>query len=241
MLILNRIYQDLISLFHPAVCPGCGKKLPNRVDWICVECMAEMPRTHFHLNAENPVAQRVKDLNPAVINATSQFYYVPKGRWRAVIHQMKYHKSWFLALKLGYWYGCELRESPLFKEIDMVIAVPLHSKRLTQRRYNQSEIIAAGIANALGVKHLPHAMVRVRNNLSQVKTNSDLQRWNNVDDLFDVAKIKELNGQHLLIVDDVFTTGATLNSCIETLLSKVPSAKISVATIAVSRRHISKL
>ncbi|MFR9507851.1 MAG: phosphoribosyltransferase family protein [Rikenellaceae bacterium] len=228
----------MASLFTPAECVGCGAPLANTLKWVCVECQANMPITNFHLERENPMAQRLKEMNPAIENATAQYYYVTGGRWREVIHTMKYRKGWRLAYRVGYWYGVQLAMSPLYQDIDLVIGVPLHLRRLLTRRYNQSEKIAEGIADALATRFNRRAIKRVRNNPSQVSIFSNEQRWRNVQSLFEVRHRSDLEGLHILLVDDVFTTGATLSSCVEAILESVPTCRVSVATIAISRRNI---
>ncbi len=235
---LSNILSDMLSLFTPSECVGCGKVLVNRLDWICVECQSMMPLTGFHTDSDNPMAQRIRALNPMVVSATAQYYYINNGRWREVIHEIKYRKGWRTAQKLGYWYGSELAEEPLYRDVDLVIGVPLHPLRLLRRGYNQSEKIAEGMAKALGSHTKRGLLRRVRNNPSQVTTHSNAQRWENVHSLFEVRRPRELEGRHILLVDDVFTTGATLSSCIEAIQSRVPSCRISVATIAISRRNI---
>ncbi len=125
----------------------------------------------------------------------------------------------------------------MYQDIDLVIPIPLHPSRQLRRRYNQSEKIAAGIARALGAKTSNSALRRVRHNPSQV-TRQRLERWDNVQNIFAVAHPEQLEGKRLLLVDDVFTTGATITSCIETIERSVKHCRISVATLAVSRKEI---
>ncbi len=235
---LSSFLRDLLSLLFPAYCAGCNEKLSGSHEWICLRCQASMPSTYFHLDAENPMAAKLKSLCPSIENATAQFFYINKGHWRSVIHQIKYHNGWLLARKLGYWYGCELLESPIYQDIDVVVPVPLHPSRLLKRRYNQSEKIAEGVASALGIKVCRRAIVRQRNNPSQVTKLYSKQRWENVQGIFKVVRPEELEGKHLLLIDDVFTTGATIVSCIEEIQQKVSNCRISVATLAASRNEI---
>lgn len=237
MSILSSYIDGFLSLIYPPQCCGCDGEMSSHSDMLCVECLSSMPITNFHLDAKNPVAQRLKDLNPAIENATAQFYYVNDGRWRRVIHSMKYRGNWKVARRMGYWYGSELMESPLYGDVDLVVAVPLHPRRIFERGYNQSELIACGVAEAMGVKQCRGALHRARYNQSQV-TQQKSQRWGNVKGIFVVRHPERLVGKHILLVDDVLTTGATITSCIEAILSSVPSCRISVATLAVSRKEI---
>lgn len=234
---LSNLFEDLLSLIFPNECLGCGKLLTGRVKWICLECHATMPSTYFHLSESNPVADKLRSLCPTVVNATSQFYYINKGHWRNAIHEIKYHGAWRAATQMGYWYGCELIESPLYQDIDIIVPIPIHFSRRLKRRYNQSEKIADGLAKAMGVRVKRRALRRMRNNPSQV-TRQKRERWSNVSNIFTVLRPEQLSGKHILLVDDVFTTGATLISCIETILRETENCRISVATLAVSRNEI---
>ncbi len=234
---LSDMFHDLLAVICPARCLGCGKVLDSKVDWLCIPCRAAMPSTHFHMQAENAMWSKIKALCPSVVNATGQYYFSHNSLWREVIHAIKYHRSWIAAYKLGYIYGCELKESPLYADIDVVVPIPLHWRRLLSRRYNQSELIARGIAAALGLKVDMRVVRRRRYNDSQVKQRKE-KRWENVQGIFKVLDIKRLAGRHILLVDDVFTTGATMVSCIDAITLAEPTCRISVATLAVSRHEV---
>ncbi|MFR9523651.1 MAG: phosphoribosyltransferase family protein [Rikenellaceae bacterium] len=237
MSILSDMLHDLLAVICPARCLGCGKLLDSKVDWLCIPCRAEMPSTHFHMQAENAMWSKINALCPSVVNAAGQYYFSHNSLWREVIHAIKYRHSWIAAYKLGYIYGCELKESPLYADIDVVVPIPLHWRRLLARRYNQSELIARGIAAALEVKIDTRSVRRKRYNDSQV-TQSKEQRWENVKGIFKVVDNKPLANRHLLLIDDVFTTGATMTSCIDAITLAEPTCRISVATLAVSRREV---
>ncbi len=235
---LSKIENNLLALLFPAQCLGCGALLENRQEWICQECYASMATTLFHTIDENPLAVRLRSFFPnVVVNAAAQFYFINNGRWREVIHHIKYRGSWRSAYKMGYWYGCELLESPLYQELDIVVPVPLHRTRLLSRRYNQSEKIAEGIAAAMGLEVERRALRRTRNNPSQVTRSRD-ERWGNVENLFEVVRSAPLEGKHILLVDDVFTTGSTILALIEAIAAAAPGVRVSVATIGVSQREI---
>lgn len=234
---LSNMIHDLLALLCPAQCVACGALLEGRAEWICTRCRGDIPLTYFHFDPENPMALKIKSLCPSVINATAQYFYINNGRWRKVIHQIKYNKSWYTAYKIGYWYGFDLLESPLYQDIDMIVPVPLHTSRLLKRRYNQSEKIAEGLAKAMKITVNRSTLKRSKNNPSQV-TRTKEQRWHNVQGIFRVKQGEQFENKHILLVDDVFTTGATLISCIETITAAAPSCRISVATMAVSRYEI---
>ncbi len=203
-----------------------------------MECYAEFPHTNYHMEAENPMAQKLKSLHPSIENAAAYYFFINNGRWREVIHEMKYRSSWLTAVRMGEWYGSQLAQSPLYQDIDIVVGVPLHPSRILKRGYNQSELIALGIARSLGAEHNYKALSRVRNNPSQVSTHENAQRWLNVQSLFKLKEPQTFIGKHILLVDDVFTTGATISSCVEAILEVLPTCRLSVATIAVSRNNI---
>ena len=138
---------------------------------------------------------------------------------------------------LGRWYGRYLKQSELYDDVDVVVPVPLHWWRQIRRGYNQSEYIARGIARELGVKVLSHAVVRHRYNQSQTHQ-SVFRRWANVEGIFRVRRADELRGRHILLVDDDFTTGATIFSLGETILRAVPDVRLSVAVLATTRRSL---
>lgn len=234
---LSNMFHSLLALLCPAQCIGCGKLLEGRAEWICTRCRAEIPLTYFHFDAQNPMALKIRSLCPLIENATAQFFYINKGQWREVIHEIKYRKSWYTAFKIGYWYGFELQESPLYQDIDLLIPVPLHRSRMLRRRYNQSEQIADGIAKALQLKVNRTSLHRRHNNPSQV-TRTKAERWENVQGIFAVRNPQALEGKHIMLVDDVFTTGATIISCVETLKKAAPTCRISVVTISASRKEL---
>jgi ComF family protein len=152
-----------------------------------------------------------------------------------MVHRFKYGGEWNIAESMGRWYGAELRESGLYDDVDVVIPVPLHPLKTLRRGYNQSRYIGAGIARELGVELCTDAVVRRRNNPSQARLKRG-ERWESVDNLFRVTKPERLRGKHILIVDDVLTTGATLYNCMLAIHTALPDARISFATLAVTQR-----
>jgi ComF family protein len=192
-----------------------------------------MPRTGFWLRKENPVEQmfwgRVQ-----VERACSFFYFSKGSRFRKLLHALKYHNKPQVGVELGLMLGYELRHAPDYSEITSIVPVPLHPRRQRKRGYNQSEKIAQGIAQSFGRPMLADAVIRQVYNDSQT-TKTREERHTNVADIFAVTPqgASKLEGQHLLVVDDVLTTGATLESCIDTIL-KATSCKVSVATLAVT-------
>ena len=168
--------------------------------------------------------------------ASAFLWFVAGSPWQRAIHGFKYYNRWRTARDLGAWYGGNLADSGLYGSVDCIVPVPLHTRRLLARGYNQAAYIAEGIASRMGVPVEDRAVSRLRNNPSQT-TRSSAGRWENVRDLFAVARPGALAGRHVLLVDDVVTTGSTLLSCTEALLRAVPDCRVSIAALAVSRRH----
>ncbi len=179
------------------------------------------------------MAERVRDLRPEIVEASSLFFYIQNSTWRRLIHDMKYRDRWYHGRFLGEWLGRELANSDLYSDVEVVVAVPLHPLRILRRGYNQSDYIAKGIATKMGIQHIKGAIKRTRSNSSQAKKQHH-ERWDNVEGLFRVTDPKLFENRSVLLIDDVFTTGATIMSCAEAILDAAPSCRLSIATVAVS-------
>lgn len=192
-----------------------------------------MPQTGYcHLH-DNPVAKKFWGLLP-VEEASALMFFTRNSPYRGLIHRFKYSGEWNTSRTLGEWYGEQLRESGLYENVDLIVPIPLHPLRLLKRGYNQAEYIARGISKSLGRPVNCDCVVRSGYNRSQTKTEDHNDRWENVSGIFTVRKPERLAGKHILLVDDVLTTGATLISCGETIRRKVPDCRISIAALAVS-------
>ncbi len=191
--------------------------------------------TGFAEQPDNPMRERLTAMVP-IEHASALFYFIAGSDWRKAVHDFKYHGRWSHARNLGVWFGHILHKSRNYDDIDLVVPVPLHTRKRLSRGYNQSDYIADGIASALGVKVAHHALVRKINNESQTR-HSRNERWSNVEGIFKVKSADQLSGKHILLVDDVFTTGATIIACCETILSACSDVRISVATLSVSQKE----
>ncbi len=236
MSMLSNLLGDALSLVFPPVCPVCGALLHSRDAVVCPSCEITAPLTNLWLEEHNPMCERFWGLLP-IARASAFLWYVEGSPWRKVIHNFKYSGHWRVAYDLGRWYGVCLREGGLFSDVDVVVPVPLHWRRRLGRGYNQSEYLARAIARELGVECDVNSVLRCRYNSSQVK-HSAAERWDNVENIFRVRKAKSLQGKHILLVDDVFTTGATIMSLGLEILSKVEGVKLSVAVLATSRHSL---
>ena len=230
--ILRRVAADLGSLIYDDGCIICGSSMLGELGSICLRCRFEMPTTRYLYSSNNPVKERFEMIAP-IAEASSYLYFKTDDRWRKMVHRLKYRGEWRLGLTCGELYGAELKSSGLYDDIDLVVPVPLHIMKYLKRKYNQSEYIAEGIAKELGVKVDRRALRRRRNNPSQTRQHAS-DRWLNVDDLFAVRNPERLENKHILLVDDVLTTGATLSSCLYALRRDVPTCRVSIATLAVA-------
>ena len=232
---LRRILTDIAALLFPRECAVCGHTLAEGEEGFCSMCRFRIPMTGFAAMDENPMMERLSALIP-VEHASALFFFVAESDWRKTIHNFKYHGRWRYAFRLGEWYGHILRESGNYNNIDLVVPVPLHLRKRLHRGYNQSDYIADGIASVLGLKVAHRALYRKVNNESQTHHQRN-ERWKNVDGIFGVSHPEQLSGRHILLVDDVFTTGATIVSCCDAILAECNDAKISVVTLAVSQKE----
>lgn len=236
MMIMKRIWKiwnELLNLFYPNVCLLCRKPLIEGEEQICLHCLCNLPRTRFHLQKENPVEQLFIG-KITVLHASSFLYYEKGSPVQQLIHSLKYYDNKELAYLLGRLYARELQKanSPLC-QADYLIPVPLHPGKLRQRGYNQSERIAAGISSIL---HIPVEInVLSRHVQTESQTHKTVfDRWLNVKEIFSISGFIHLEGQHLLLIDDVITTGSTIAACAEAL-SSIPGVQISLLSIAVTK------
>lgn len=198
----------------------------------CNRCRATAPMTDYTSAADNPVFERFWGIVP-VERACSLIFFIEGSPWRQAVHDFKYRGAWRTAREAGEWLGGEMARGGLYYDIDVVVPVPLHAWKLLIRGYNQSEYIAEGVARVMSKPLAAKNLVRKKHNPSQTLKPYH-ERWNNVEGIFGVRRPEEFEGRHILLVDDVFTTGATVASCAETLKKAVPDCRISVATFAVA-------
>lgn len=221
--------NDFISLFFPRVCAGCGEPLVRGEEVICIRCLADLPRTGFARFADNKVA-RVFWGRIQLEYAASLCYFEKGSRLQKMFHRMKYRNEPVVGRVLGRELGRELASSSMFSSLDAVIPVPLHPKKQKKRGYNQSEYIARGISEILDIPVLTGVLERVVHTSSQTHKGR-YNRWENVEGIFKVVSPEKLQNQHVLVVDDVLTTGATLEACCTPLL-RTADVKVSIATLA---------
>ncbi|WP_418983506.1 ComF family protein [Alistipes sp.] len=235
MSILSEWLRDLRALLFPERCAVCGEPLARGERFVCTLCRTTAPLTGYWRETDNPVAERCRDLLP-VHRASAFLFFVRGSGWRRLIHAFKYRGRWRAALAMGRWYGRCLRESGLYDDVQTVVPVPLHFRKRCRRGYNQAEYIAEGIAAELGARVDRKSVRRCRNTASQA-LKPRRERAANVEEAFEVRRPERLAG-HVLLVDDVMTTGSTLLACAGAMLRAAPGCRVSVAALAVSRRGL---
>jgi ComF family protein len=225
---LARNIDDLLELFFPTICVTCGSRLAAQDNFLCFDCWQDLPVTNFHRRPENKVARlfwgRVQ-----IEHATSYFSYKKGSRYQKLIHFIKYKGMKELGFEVGQRFGFVLKESGAFRTVDTIIPVPLHQKKHKSRGYNQSEWIANGIAKSMGIPVSAGNLFRKVFTSTQTRKNR-FERWQNVEGIFGLKNPGELTGKHILLIDDVVTTGSTLEACAFQLL-KVNEVKVSIATL----------
>jgi ComF family protein len=196
---------------------------------ICTECYVVIPRTNFHLEADNPVAQLF--WGRCMLEKAAAFSYYNKGsRIRNLIHNLKYKGIKEIGFELGKIYALSLITSDFVRDIDLIVPVPLHPSKKRTRGFNQSESISMGIADVLKLPLDTECLARILVSATQTKR-SRYERWTNVEGIFKVIIPQVIMGKHLLLVDDVITTGSTIESCVNELL-KVEGVRVSVVALA---------
>ena len=229
MIAVKRLASDMIQLLFPELCNACGTHLYYGEKEICTKCMYDLPYTDYHLHAENRVAKQLWGRLP--LNAAMAMLYFKKGtKVQNLMHSLKYKSQTDVGVRLGYLLGDKLKLGSQYGDIDLIIPVPLHPKKERLRGYNQSEFIANGIAEALDVPVSTSHLLRDKSTESQTKK-ARYTRYENMQSVFKIAHQEQLQNLHVLLVDDVITTGATLEACGNILLT-AGIKKLSIAAIA---------
>ncbi len=225
---LLRTGEDLLHLIYPVLCVGCNEPLSNSKDAICGQCLCKLPETAFAAFANNPAEKMLMARLP--FEAIHCEYYFQKSKIiQQVLHALKYRQKKQLGFLMGNKLGETLKSSSRFNDIDLIIPVPMHPKKVRKRGYNQARIIAEGISESTGI-FVTEGLKKNHHTKTQTKKGK-LDRWLNMQEIFVLDDRICLNDMHVLLVDDVLTTGATLEACARVLKS-VPNLRISIATLA---------
>lgn len=227
MISVREIKDSLLDLLFPNVCAGCGNDLAGNHSVLCLKCTDAMPETHFELLAGNPVEKKLWGRLP-VSCATAQYYFTRESLMQHLMHQFKYRGNKELGLQLGRMMGDRLKQSGRF-EIDALIPLPLFASKEKRRGFNQATLLCEGISERLHIPVLKDVMIRSQHTDTQTKKGR-IERWQNMEGKFVVIKPERIANRHVLLVDDVITTGATLEACGAELIT-VPDVELSIATL----------
>lgn len=222
------IFNDFIALFYPRICMACGNTLFHNEEVVCTSCLLHLPLTGFHKVRDNPVA-RLFWGRADIESAAALYYYRKGGKVQHLIHEMKYNGHKEIGVFLGELYGSDLKASEFFNSVEVIVPIPLHTAKLKKRGFNQSEMFANGLASTMQISVDTKTVYRDVETSTQTKK-SRYKRWENVSGIFKLSDKDTFAGKHVLVVDDVITTGSTMEACVNTL-QKVPEIKISVASI----------
>ena len=223
--------RSLYSLFFPRCCVVCGTPLMRGEEYICLRCNMGLPRTNFHLREENPVEKLFWGRIP-VERAASYFFYHRGSDYRLILRALKYNGCKELGEVMGRSMASELLPTGFFEGVDVIVPVPLHRKKKKLRGYNQSEWIGRGVAAVTGLPMDITSVSREKNTETQTRK-SIFERWENVEGTFVLHNPEQFTGKHVLLIDDVLTTGATAIAC-AAAFTGVDDIRFSVLTLAVA-------
>jgi len=233
MLHLKEIKESVLHIVFPHVCDGCGSDLLNAESRLCIRCLASLPETNFEMHANNPVEKNFWGRLP-LTSASAHLYFTKESLVQRLMHQLKYRGNIDLGLQLGRLMGNALKSSNRFYSIDALIPLPLFPSKEKKRGYNQAKVLCDGMAEILSLPVLPDVITRPQHTETQTKKGR-IERWKNIEGKFQLADPTAIQHKHLLLVDDVVTTGATLESCGNELLSG-DDVRLSIATLCIASR-----
>ena len=226
------MFESIINLFFPKVCSGCSSFLLSNENVICTVCRHDIPLTNHHLNPENDAFKKFYGRIP-VVHASALFYFHKKGIVQELIHNLKYKGHEEIGAILGEWYAEDLKNIDSLQSVDEIIPVPLHRKKLKERGYNQVTAFGKALSSGLNIDYNDSLLIRNVYSKTQSKKNL-LGRTEGIETIFDVSFTEKDHDKHFLLIDDVITTGATLEACSRALL-KIPNAKISIVCMAMAQ------
>jgi len=226
-----KMITSILNIFFPNICYACNTILSDNECHICTVCRHDLPVTNYHFNNSDTV-KRVFYGRLQLEAATALFLFQKKGTVQHLLHNLKYKGYETIGTVLGDWLGNELKTISIYNTIDVVIPVPLHKNKLKRRGYNQVTKFGIQIAKALNADYLDHVLIKTSATKTQV-FKSRISRWNSKEELFSIKNQHLIKGKHILLVDDIITTGATIEAC-ATILNQATDIKISVATMAIA-------
>ncbi|MBO4654315.1 MAG: ComF family protein [Bacteroidales bacterium] len=221
--------KNFISIFYPRSCVACGNALMQNESHFCLPCLMHLPETNYHLMEHSPL-DYVFEGRVSVEKVASMLFYKKGNQVQHILHALKYKGNKEVGSFLGELYGRQLLKSPYYQSIDCIIPIPLHPKKMRIRGYNQSEWIAMGLSKSMSIPYFTDILLRSEFTETQTKK-SRFNRWENVKNVFVIADDEKIKGKHVLLCDDVLTTGATMEAAISKL-KKIEGMRVSVATLA---------
>jgi ComF family protein len=230
MILAKEIKDSFLHLLFPHICAGCGTDLLNKESMLCIRCIADLPETNFAAHAGNPVEKMLWGRMP-LVSAAAAYYFSKESLIQRLIHQFKYKANKDLGLQLGRLLGKYLVQSDRFNA-DALVPLPLFEVKERKRGYNQATVLCDGMAEVMKIPVLKNVINRPQHTDTQTKKGR-LDRWQNMEGKFMLHDKKLINHKHLLLIDDVITTGATLEACGSELL-KGENVKLSIATLCVA-------
>jgi ComF family protein len=232
MIHFKEIKESLLHLLFPHVCSGCGSDLLSEESMLCMRCVDAMPETNFELHANNPVEKKFWGRLP-LVSATAQFYFTKESLMQHLMHQFKYKGNKELGLQFGRIMGDQLQRSNRFYP-DVLIPLPLFPAKEKRRGYNQATVLCNGISESMKIPVLDKAIIRPHHTETQTKKGR-VERWKNMEGKFVLTNAEAIRNKHVLLIDDVVTTGATLEVCGNELL-KAENTRLSIATLCTASR-----
>jgi ComF family protein len=232
MISLNEIKDSFLHLLFPHICDGCGSDILSKESTLCMRCIEAMPETNFELHPDNPVEKKFWGRLP-IQQATAQYYFTSESLMQHLMHQFKYKRNKDLGNQLGRMMGESIKRSGRFV-VDALIPLPLFPAKEKKRGYNQAMVLCEGMAESLQVPVLKDVVIRSQHTDTQTKKGR-IERWQNMEGKFVLAKPEAIKNSNLLLVDDVVTTGATLEACGSELL-KAENVKLSIAALCYASR-----
>lgn len=229
MKVKTNILSPLVHLFYPHVCTGCGSDLVAEDNLLCLTCVNDLPHTNFAMHAGNPI-EKIFWGRLALTAAMSKFYFAKGTLIQRLIHEFKYNSNIEVGMYLGRMMGNSLLNNNRFTKVDALVPLPLFADKEFKRGYNQATILCNGISEVTNIPVLMNNVIRKRFTETQTKKHR-IERWENVASSFKANNPRELTNKHVLLVDDVVTTGATLEACGAEIL-KGEGTKLSIATLA---------
>ena len=229
---LKSLFNNFISIFYPKLCVVCKNPLMENEDFFCMHCLLQLPKTNHHIHSSNAASERLLG-KASVKRASAYLFYHKGGIAQKVISEIKYQGNQPLGQWIGTYLAKDMLSSDFFDGIDYIVPVPLHRKKRKIRGFNQAEEIGKGVSLVTSIPMDNENLYRKHANSSQTKKGV-FERWQNSQEIFDLIDNKIFSGKHILIIDDVLTTGATVEACVE-CIRKSDNVKVSFLALAIAQ------